>query len=121
MAYIISYKLEQKYDTNGDGTVSRFEIEQLVRQRTKDRRDEIERKFQEHLNGEGITEQEIQQAEESKRQHLQVSVSFRGVIERFDLSFFMWSGALERSGVLLSNSFMLLVSPMTHILISTLL
>ncbi len=60
-----------QYDFNGDGNVSKVEIDKLVRARTKNRRDIIEQKFQEFLNEPGVSEAEIQQAEENKRQHMQ--------------------------------------------------
>jgi Ca2+-binding EF-hand superfamily protein len=62
----------KKYDINQDGTVMKSEIEKLVRERTKEKKDIIERKFQERLNGdEDLSPDEIAQAEEQKRQHLQ--------------------------------------------------
>ena len=59
------------FDVNNDGTVQREEIEQLVRERTKGRKDVIEEKFQARISEPGISQDEIEAAEEAKRQHLQ--------------------------------------------------
>ena len=59
------------FDVNNDGTVQKEEIEQLVRDRTKERRAIIEDKFQTRVSEAGISEDEIAAAEEAKRQHLQ--------------------------------------------------
>ena len=61
----------KKFDVNQDGTVSKSEIEQLVRDRTKERKAVIEEKFQVRISEPGISEDEIGAAEEAKRQHLQ--------------------------------------------------
>lgn len=61
----------KKYDVNQDGTVSKTEIEKLVRGRTKERKDIIEEKFRHRVAEPGLSEDEIAQAEEQKRQHLQ--------------------------------------------------
>lgn len=61
----------KQYDVNQDGTVSKSEIEKLVRERTKAKKDIIEGKFNERITEPGLSEDEIAQAEEQKRQHLQ--------------------------------------------------
>ena len=59
------------FDKNSDGTVQKEEIEQLVRERTRERKAIIEEKFRSRISEPGISEDEIAAAEEAMRQHLQ--------------------------------------------------
>lgn len=75
----------EEYDVNGDGVISRFEIEKMVRERTQERRDLIEHKFIEATEGSNISPEEYQVAEESKRQHLQhVNESMMKLVKMFE-------------------------------------
>lgn len=60
----------EMYDVNGDGTVSRRELEELVRTRTNERKQIVDVKFEEFMN-ETSTDEEVMKAEEFRRMHYQ--------------------------------------------------
>ncbi len=64
----------QRYDINGDGGISRPEMDELVRIRTAERMQIIEDKFQAYVaetSVDGISEAELTNAENNKAQYLQ--------------------------------------------------
>ena len=60
----------EAYDVNGDGTVSRRELEELIRTRTSDRKKLIDEKFNEFLQEAG-SDEEVMKGEEFRRMHYQ--------------------------------------------------
>lgn len=62
----------QKCDLDGDGGISKYEMEEIIRHRTQERKNMIENKFQQYLEeNELLTEEERELAEDSKLQYLQ--------------------------------------------------
>lgn len=80
----------QRYDINGDGGISRAEMDELVRQRTAERKAIIEEKFQTYIEeaeegGIGLSHEEIAMAEHTKAQYLQqVTESQTKLIKMFE-------------------------------------
>ena len=74
-----------EYDANGDGSISKVEMEDLIRYRTEDRIDIINKKFDDLLSDVTLSKEDIQRAEEAKRQHMQhIDESKTRVIQMFD-------------------------------------
>lgn len=74
------------YDANGDGVISKTELEDLIRRRTQERIEVIEGRFEELINDPEMTEEDIVRAEEVKQQHLQhVQVAIRCVLISINL------------------------------------
>lgn len=92
-----------KYDINNDGTVSKKEIEDLVRERTRARRKIVEDKFQEVISSdEHMPEEERASAEESRRQAIQqINEAQAKLIRMFD------SADLNGDGLLSLTEFQL--------------
>lgn len=61
----------QEYDINGDGGISIAEMTELVRARTLERKKTIQDKFDAFVNDEGVLEDEVHSAENSKAQYFQ--------------------------------------------------
>lgn len=61
----------QRCDLDGDGGISKPEMEEIVRNRTHDRKLAIEQKFQKHITENDLTDEEIDLAEQNKAQYLQ--------------------------------------------------
>lgn len=61
----------ETYDVNGDGCVSRVEMEDLVRRRTEDRKDMVDAKFAEMMDENGGSDENYFRAEEFRRMHYQ--------------------------------------------------
>lgn len=98
----------RQYDLNGDGNVAKSEIDKLVRARTKERRDIIEQKFQEFLNEPGVSDAEIQQAEENKRQHMQACTEAQiRLLKMFESSDTNGDGQLSLTEFMLAESWWL--------------
>ena len=98
----------ERYDVNGDGSVAKAEIEQLVRQRAKERRDVIEQKFKEFLSEPGITEAEILQAKENKRQHMQACTEAQiRLLKMFESADLNGDGKLSLTEFMLAESWWL--------------
>ena len=85
-----------KYDQNKNGSVSKFEIEELVRERTRARRKVVDDKFHECVSEEGISEEEVASAEESRRQALQqINEAQTKLIRMFDCADLNGDGVLS--------------------------
>lgn len=101
-------KTFEQYDINGDGNVAKVEIDKLVRLRTKERRDIIEQKFQERIQEGGISDAEIKQAEESKRQHMQACTEAQiRLLKMFEASDLNGDGNLSLTEFMLAESWWL--------------
>jgi Ca2+-binding EF-hand superfamily protein len=63
----------QQCDLDGDGGISKYEMEEIIRERIVERKNLIESKFQQFLsdNQESLTEDDIEFAEQNKSQYLQ--------------------------------------------------
>eukprot|EP01038_Epipyxis_sp_PR26KG_P004226 gene4226-6002_t len=61
----------QKYDINGDDGISKTEMEELVRQRTQERKEAVEQKFQLFLKEAGNNKEDIAIAEQNRASYLQ--------------------------------------------------
>lgn len=97
-----------KYDENGDGTVSKDEIEHLVRERTRARRKVVEEKFQECMAGDDISPEEVASAEESRRQALQqINEAQTKLIRMFDCADLNGDGQLSRVEFTLAEAWFL--------------
>lgn len=61
------------YDQNNDGAISKFEMENLIKQRTEIKKEIIESKFQEIMTGDPtvLSALDVKRAEEYKKQYLQ--------------------------------------------------
>lgn len=59
------------YDTDGSGYISLQEMEVMVRNRVQERKEKIEQRFQDTIRNPHLSQEDAQQAEELKRQHLQ--------------------------------------------------
>jgi len=98
----------EQYDVNRDGSVAKAEIDQLVRKRTKDRRDIIEQKFNEFLNEPGVSEAEIAQAQENKRQHMQACTEAQiRLLKMFESADLNGDGQLSLTEFMLAESWWL--------------
>jgi len=98
----------EQYDVNRDGTVAKSEIDQLVRKRTKDRRDIIEQKFKEFLNEPGVSEAEISTAQENKRQHMQACTEAQiRLLKMFESADLNGDGQLSLTEFMLAESWWL--------------
>ena len=98
----------EQYDVNHDGSVAKAEIDQLVRKRTKDRRDIIEQKFNEFLNEPGVSEAEIAQAQENKRQHMQACTEAQiRLLKMFESADLNGDGQLSLTEFMLAESWWL--------------
>lgn len=60
-----------EFDANGDGFISKLEMEDFIRHRIQQRKGVIEEKFQQLIKEPGVQPAEVQRAEEMRRQHLQ--------------------------------------------------
>lgn len=90
------------YDRNKDGSISKYEMEELVRERTNEKKEYIEAKFQEAINDPETSAEDIQRAEEYKRQHFQhLDEAQTMIIKMFD------AADSNRDGVLSFTEFML--------------
>jgi Ca2+-binding EF-hand superfamily protein len=86
----------EEYDANGDGTISKLEMEELVRNRTQERINFIEDRFQDLLDDPEVSDEDIARAEEMKKQHLQhLEESKTRMIKMFDAADINGDGMLS--------------------------
>lgn len=98
-----------EYDVNGDGSISKLEMEELIRARTQDRIDYVEDKYDEMINGRSkknkLAEDDLLRAEESKRQYLQhIEESKTKMIRMFDAADINGDGMLSFSEFMLMEA-----------------
>ena len=92
------------YDNDGNGVVSTFEMEHMVKQRIADRKAAIEEKFQSYL-AEGTSEAEVARAEEQKRSYLQqLTESQNKLIKMFQMADLDGNGELNFTEFLLAEA-----------------
>jgi Ca2+-binding EF-hand superfamily protein len=93
-----------QYDVDGNGTISKNELEQMIRKRVADRRELIEAKFIQ-VAGSGLTADELRQAEESKQQHLQqLSESQVKLVKMFEAADVNQDGQLTKEEFILAEA-----------------
>lgn len=92
------------YDNDGNGAVSTFEMEHMVKQRIADRKAAIEEKFQIYLE-ESTSEAERTRAEEQKRSYLQqLTESQNKLIKMFQMADLDGNGELSFTEFLLAEA-----------------
>ena len=93
---------------NLDGTVSRFEMEELMRTRTEQKKNYIEEKFQEILNDPQTIRSDIERADEYKRQHFQhLEESQAMILKMFDAADSNHDGVLSFTEFMLAEAWWL--------------
>jgi len=91
-----------EYDIDGDGTVSKAELEELIRSRTTSRRAVIDQKYEEFVAEANGSEEGIRQAEGIRRTHYQqLNESQTKLMHMFD------AADIDGNGKLSLNEFML--------------
>lgn len=91
-----------QYDQNRDGSISRLEIDDLVRDRVAERRKIIDEKFEELVKEKGVSDEVIERAEEYKKQHYQhLQESQTKLIHMFEMA------DIDGDGVISFTEFML--------------
>ena len=98
-----------RYDINHDGTVSKKEMEELVRERTRARRKAVEDKFQEALAEDpDLSSDERSSLEESRRQHLQqINEAQTKLLRMFDCADLNGDGLLSLTEFQLAEAWFL--------------
>ena len=97
-----------KYDVNHDGTVSKKEMEELVRERTRGRRKVVEDKFQEAMAEADLSPEERESLEESRRQHLQqINEAQTKLLRMFDCADLNGDGLLSLTEFQLAEAWFL--------------
>lgn len=92
-----------EYDANGDGCISRAEMEELIRARTESRLQLVDERFEETLDDPEVTQEEVIRAEEIKQQHHQhIEESRIKMIQMFD------AADVNGDGMLSFTEFMLM-------------
>ena len=95
------------YDVNGDGTVSRRELEELVRTRTHDRKEVIDEKFKEFMQ-ESNSDDDAIKAEEFRRMHYQQLTEVQSkLIKMFENADVDGNGSLSFTEFLLAEAYWL--------------
>jgi Ca2+-binding EF-hand superfamily protein len=98
----------EEYDADHSGTVERAEIEFMVKSRTKQRQELIEAKFQSRISEPGLTQAEIMDAEEQKRQHLQAcTTAQRNMLKMYESADLNGDGQLSRNEFMLAEAWWL--------------
>lgn len=93
-----------QYDLDGNGTISKHELEQMIRKRVAERRELIEAKFQQVVST-GLTADELRQAEESRQQHLQhLSESQVRLMKMFEAADINQDGQLSKEEFILAEA-----------------
>lgn len=98
----------QQYDTNGDNTVSRVELEELIRARTAERKNVIDQKFNEFVS-EALSEEAYLKAEEFRRMHYQqLTEAQTKLIKMFENADINGDGTLSFTEFLLAEAWWML-------------
>jgi Ca2+-binding EF-hand superfamily protein len=93
-----------QYDVDGNGTISKNELELMIRRRVAERRDLIEAKFQQVM-ATGLTPEEQRHAEESKQQHLQqLNESQVKLVKMFEAADINQDGKLTKDEFVLAEA-----------------
>jgi Ca2+-binding EF-hand superfamily protein len=91
-----------QYDQNRNGSISRLEIDELVRDRVAERKQIIDEKFEALTLEPGVSPEVIQRAEECKKQHYQsLQESQNKLIHMFEMA------DVDGDGVISFTEFML--------------
>lgn len=97
----------ETYDVNRDGTVSRRELEELLRSRTNDRKQTIDTKFAEFMS-ETTSDEDVMKAEEFRRMHYQqLTEAQTKLIKMFENADIDGSGSLSFTEFILAESYWL--------------
>jgi len=97
-----------RYDINHDGTVSKKEVEELVRERTRARRKVVDDKFNEAMAEPDLSPEEVSSLEESRRQHLQqINEAQTKLIRMFDCADMNGDGVLSLTEFQLAEAWFL--------------
>jgi hypothetical protein len=97
-----------RYDVNHDGTVSKQEVEDLVRERTRARRKVVEEKFQEAISETDLSTEERSSLEETRRQHLQqINEAQTKLLRMFDCADLNGDGVLSYTEFQLAEAWFL--------------
>jgi Ca2+-binding EF-hand superfamily protein len=95
----------EAYDINGDGNVSRREMEDLIRQRTAERKAVIDDKFNEFIS-ETTSDAEVAKAEEFRRMHYQqLQEAQSRLIKMFENADLDGNGSLSFTEFLLAEAY----------------
>ena len=93
---------------DGDGTVSKAELETLIRQRTVERRAAIDEKYNEFIEENGHSPEAMQQADSIRRVHYQQLVESQNkLIHMFDAADIDGNGKLSLGEFMLAEAWWL--------------
>jgi Ca2+-binding EF-hand superfamily protein len=97
----------ETYDVNRDGTVSRRELEELLRSRTNERKQIIDAKFAEFMS-ETSSDEDVMKAEEFRRMHYQQLTEAQSkLIKMFENADIDGSGSLSFTEFILAEAYWL--------------